>query len=99
MVLSRLWSIVSLGRRYLVASVFYVGLGLILGNVMPDVPSARASGGSCGPENPCGSGEICCVGTCVPDTYVCCEDGTSGPGATCICCSPGGGQPTSVFCE
>ena len=80
--LRRTWTAISLGERYVLASLVYIGLGLFLGNVMPAVPVMAYDS-----ENPCLTG------------YVCCEDGSSGPAASCLCCSPGEGFPTTVFCE
>ena len=100
--LLRLWNIGSLGKRYLLASLVYVGLGLIVVSALPDLPEARASGTECDGETPCSSGEECCDGYCIPDDYVCCEDGTNGPQDTCACCaecSPTSCSQTTVQCE
>ncbi len=101
--LLRLWSIGSLGRRYVLASLVYMGLGVMVAGALP-APETHASGTECDGETPCSSGEQCCDGNCIPDTYVCCYDGTSGPGDTCACCTTceseeGCTDPPTVQCE
>ena len=79
------WKMLSLGGRYFPAIVMYTGLGLVLWGTLPNPPSALAA---CdGPEEGCSEGEICCDGTCVPNWYVCCEDGSSGDSGFCACCT------------
>jgi hypothetical protein len=50
----RMWKVVSFGRRYLLASFIYVGLGLILGNTIPASPVVANI------QNPCPAGMVCC---------------------------------------
>lgn len=77
------WKAASLGDRYLASALTYIGLGTMLWGLVPGPASVVAS---CSSEA-CGAGEKCCGGTCVPEDYVCCEDGSSGPGDRCFCCS------------
>ncbi len=76
----KLWDGVSLGRRYMLASCVYMALALLLLCTMPGfVGSVWASGG-------CEEGEMECGGNCIPEDWLCCDDGTSGDPATCACC-------------
>ena len=98
--LRRLWSIVSLGQRYMLASLVYVGLALIVASALPDPPQAQASGTECDDEEPCGEDEQCCDGECIPDDDLCCEDGTSGPAdENCACCGLEEEDPSSYVCS
>jgi len=82
--IDRIWTFVSLGERPLAAGVMYLGLGLMLAALLPGPAAAVAA---CDPYVTCNPGYVCCGGGCVPEDYVCCDDGSSGPGSTCICCT------------
>jgi len=95
----KMWSTVSFGNRYVLASLVYIGLGLIVVNAMPGVSVMLASGTECDDETPCSSGEACCDGACIPEDDLCCEDGTSGPAEDCACCDGGGPAPATYSCD
>lgn len=82
--LQQLWTLSSMGERYLLSSAVYLGLGLILTGSLPD-RSAIAQTGCDGVT--CPDGQQCCGGQCIASDYVCCQDGTSGPSDSCICCT------------
>ena len=85
--LQKTCDVASLGKRYILSAMIYAGFALVLASILPDTPEAMAqSGGDCVPGE-CPAGEQCCDGVCIPDTDVCCEDGTSGPSETCFCCT------------
>src|SRR5258708_4992712 len=87
-----MWSVASLGRRYLASSLLYFGLGMTLIWTMPVPEQAQAA---CTGEPVCGGTGYCCGGTtCVPSDYVCCGDGTNGQAPQYQCC---GGSPTTVY--
>lgn len=84
-----MWTKASFGERYLTAALIYVGLALLLVAVAPGASMALAQTGGC---INCAEGTYCCGGSCIPNDYVCCEDGTSGPSQTpggqmCGCCT------------
>jgi hypothetical protein len=58
----------SFGERFVAASFFYIGIGLILLAFLPVENGIKAqSGSTCDAgENPCPSGYVCCEGQCVP---------------------------------
>lgn len=87
----------SFGKRYFLASIVYLGLALILAGMEPRLSIALAAG-SCDGESPCQSGEQCCNGTCIPDTDICCGDGTHGDSASCGCCYNCDGCATTLKC-
>lgn len=92
----------SFGERYVAAGFVYAGLGLVMLALSNGPSRALANTGCDGEYNFCPPGEICCHGHCIPDTHVCCDDGTSGPAETCTCCT--GCQeecsdPSTVVCE
>lgn len=80
----RTWNIASLGRRYLLSSLMYLGLAIMMISLIQ--PESVALG-ECDAKNGCESGMKCCEGVCIPEDYLCCEDGTSGPSDNCVCCS------------
>lgn len=92
----------SFGGMYVPAAMFYVGLGLIVLGFSPQ-PTVAYATGDCTAENPsCPPGYFCCSGTCVPDNYVCCDDGTSGPSDMCVCCTgctENCNDPSTLVCE
>ncbi len=90
--LSFFWKLVSFNNRFLVASLIYLGGGLVLIGMSPNSPNLYAAGNGC-PEAACPSGTFCCGGTCVPNAYVCCGDGSSGPSSTGTCCVDCQGDP------
>lgn len=79
-----IWKVVSFGERGVAALSVYLGLGLMLAAL--DLVSTPVVAG-CDPYTICPPGYYCCHGNCVPENYVCCEDGSSGPGETCACCT------------
>lgn len=82
----RLIAGVSLGGRYWISSLLYGGMTLVTLGLWPEVPQLQASG--CGGSMPsCPEGYYCCHGTCISEDYVCCDDGTTGPGDSCVCCT------------
>jgi hypothetical protein len=97
-VLQTIWNVLSLGRRYVAGALVYAGLALILASAVPDPSPAVAEGTECGPYTPCPEGSQCCHGTCIPNDYVCCDDGTNGPSASCGCWSPAPEEPTTLCC-
>ena len=46
----------------------------------------------------CPDGFYSCQGICVPNTYICCTDGTFGDSSACCCCSNSEDDVDSVFC-
>ncbi len=97
--LRRMWIVGSLGRRYILASVTYVGLAIFVISVTPSVPEVHASGSECSEEDPCGAGEQCCDGYCIDENLLCCDDGTNGSSTTCLCCALEEGEKTTILCE
>ncbi|MDR2438119.1 MAG: hypothetical protein LBE12_01955 [Planctomycetaceae bacterium] len=100
--MKRLFSLISLENNYLLASLLYLGLGLIFCAIAPDSPKILAEGTGCGGEESCPAGQTCvdgvckvcdvvCNGECYPAGTSCCDDGnTCGSGQTCcdgICIS------------
>jgi hypothetical protein len=94
---STCWTVFSIGRRYSVSAMAYCGLGLAVLCLSPGPAQVHA----CDDENPCADGETCCNGNCIPESYVCCEDGSSGDGETCTCCAEcqSSCSPSTVVCE
>ncbi|MDR2440759.1 MAG: hypothetical protein LBE12_15465 [Planctomycetaceae bacterium] len=90
----------SFGERYLVASLVYLGLSLMLIASMPEMKMALASDGECthtvtvtdengthDEEVPgCPDGQTCCGGTCIGSGQGCCN-GTVYDTATQGCCN------------
>ncbi len=95
----RTWAVVSFGKRYLLASLIYIGLALGLVCSLPTsmMPVSTASGTECDAENPCTEGYYCCDGYCIPDDFLCCDDGTYGPDYMCCCCGDEGS--TTAACQ
>jgi hypothetical protein len=56
-------SLVSFKGNYLIAMFMYLGLGLLLLGIMPDLPPVNATSG-CGGEATCPTGQVCCGGVC-----------------------------------
>lgn len=97
----RIESWLTLGNRYVVATVVYFGLALILsGSTLLDHPQTLAASNSgCThtdyeyqegqwvpvTKDGCPDGQQCCGGGCVSSDLLCCEDGTSGNADTCMC--------------
>jgi hypothetical protein len=78
----------SFGRRYGTGAVVYVGLALLLLSSLPGGDSqVRANDGCDAEGGTCPTGYYCCHGACIPMDYICCDDGTNGPAATCSCCT------------
>lgn len=91
----------SFGGRFWLAGLFYLGLALVVAGVQPETARVYATS-NCDGENPCGSGYFCCHGNCIPNGYVCCDDGSNGPSSTCICCTGCESQcsePSTLVCE
>ena len=78
------WKALSFGERGVAAASVYLGLGLLLAALDPVSTPLVAE---CDPYTSCPPGSYCCHGNCVPENYVCCEDGSSGPGDACVCCT------------
>lgn len=95
-----IWSVLSLGNRHFAAALMYSGLGLLLWGLHPGATAAQANCN--GAEEACPEGQVCCHGTCIPDSHVCCEDGSSGDGQYCLCCTgcedPECTDPSTVVC-
>jgi hypothetical protein len=93
------WNVVSFGERHFAATLAYLGLGLMLCALLSG-STPPLSG--CDAYTPCEPGFKCCHGECVPDDYVCCEDGSAGPGESCFCCSDCAESsctnPTTLLC-
>jgi len=90
----------SFGEQYLVASIIYLGLSLMLIASMPEMKMAFASGGGCSHEMPlyyegvlvgyetvsgCPDGQMCCGDSCINVGQGCCN-GTPYDTATSGCC-------------
>ena len=91
----------TLGNRYVAASVIYLGLALLLGgSAQLDLQQVRATDeegcsytvmvnqeGDMVPVtyDGCPEGEQCCGGECISGDDLCCEDGTLGDADTCVC--------------
>ncbi len=99
---TKLLDAMSLGRSYLAAAAIYTGLGLLVLSALPGEGYVKASDSCDGYSTTCAEGYYCCHGTCVPNDYVCCDDGTNGPGSTCACCTgctESCSSPSTVACE
>ena len=87
--LKKICEFISFGQNYFAASLVYLGLTLIICVTLPMSSHVRAQTNGC-PEASCSSGQKCCHGICIPDSYICCEDGSNGPSANsygeCGCC-------------
>lgn len=92
------WKILSLGERYFLVSIMYVGLGLLVSNALPATVVVAQSAG-CNGENGCPTGMQCCDGTCISSSSACCDDGTVATSPNCACCSPTEGAPTTAVCN
>jgi len=84
MMFSKFSQWMSLGGQFWLTSLLYIGIGSLLLAVAPDPPSAMADGT---PYGECEDDETECGGECIPDTNVCCDDGTYGDSETCVCCT------------
>jgi len=100
---TKLLGVMSLGRSYLAAAAVYTGLGLLVLSTLPGetsyVKASDSYGGECGS---CPTDYYCCHGLCIPYGYVCCDDGTNGPGSTCACCTgctESCSSPSTVQCN
>jgi len=92
----------TLGNQYVIASLVYLGLALILGGTnFFDFPKVMATSETdCTftvqeyhegywmdvTYDGCPEGQQCCGGTCISEVDICCEDGTYGDADTCSCC-------------
>jgi hypothetical protein len=83
--LNSTWKFATLGGRHAAAATMYLGLGLMLWGLLPGPAPLLA--GCDGPEEGCSPGYMCCHGSCVPEDYICCEDGSAGPAGECLCCT------------
>jgi hypothetical protein len=92
----------SFGEQYLVASLVYLGLSLILIASMPEMKVAVASEGGCTHQVPvydegvivgyttvsgCPDGQSCCGGTCIGEGQGCCNGTSSYNTSTQGCCN------------
>ncbi len=101
MILLSLWNVVSFGKRYLMASLLYVGLGLIVGSTIPYAASGDDEPMPPCEETSCPDGQWCCNNTCISIDWDCCDS----PGdpymieSPCdgqCCYAKGGDTPTCV---
>lgn len=84
--LLKLYNVITLGQHYYLATIFYLGIGLILYGITPSQTSyLYAEDSGCGGEVACEAGESCCDGSCC--SGVCCS-GECYPAGT-ICCDEG----------
>jgi len=74
---------ISFGGQFWLLALLYAGIGCLFLAFAPAPPAAYAQGSAGG----CGPGQKECNGSCIDEDYVCCEDGTSGPGDSCACCT------------
>ena len=86
----KICELTSFGQNYLAASFIYLGLTIIVYDNLPVYPPQVIAQTTGCPEVSCPSGQKCCLGQCIPDFYLCCEDGSNGPPADsdgeCFCC-------------
>ncbi|MDR2439356.1 MAG: hypothetical protein LBE12_08315 [Planctomycetaceae bacterium] len=88
--MKRIFYFVSLSENYLLSSLLYFGIGLILFAISPEFPKMTilAEETGCGGEEPCPEGQTCvdgvckvcdvvCNGECYPAGTVCCDDGNN----------------------
>ncbi|MDR2644258.1 MAG: hypothetical protein LBC74_15870, partial [Planctomycetaceae bacterium] len=67
--LSRFFDVISFGHRYSIAIFTYLGLGMILTAITPDLPFSFATDGiGCGGEVACPPGQLCFDGECCSAT-------------------------------
>ena len=103
-----IWRMASFGGQYLPSGLIYLGMAFMVWGTVPDVNLRAQAGGSCD-ENACPAGYYCCVGVCIPESSICCGDGTNGDATNCSCCtgcsiartifdSPGNSIPTCIEC-
>ena len=77
----------SFGEQYLVATIVYLGLSLMLIGSMPEMEVALANSGGCTHQVPvyvegvlvgydtvpgCPDGQMCCGGSCIGSGWACC---------------------------
>jgi len=93
---------ISPGRNYLAAAAIYAGLGVMMLNALPDGSTFVHANDSCGGSNSCAEGTYCCHGVCIPQNFICCDDGTSGSAEQCVCCTgctETCSTPSTIACE
>lgn len=78
--------------RYVVSGLAYCVLGIASLVLLADT-SAPVSASVM-----CPYGTFDCRGSCIPDSSICCADGTSGNSSECCCCSNSESEPDSIFC-
>jgi hypothetical protein len=72
-----IFDLISFRGNYFTAIFLYLGLGLFLLGITPDLPSVHATDG-CGGEAVCPAGYICCNGECcLGTTCPCCNENAS----------------------
>ncbi|QDU37415.1 hypothetical protein Mal4_17270 [Maioricimonas rarisocia] len=83
--------------RYYTAALFYIGLSLVLMGTV----TAPGTGLASPSESGCGPGETECQGNCIPEDYLCCDDGSYGPAENCGCCTEceSCGGSSTYMCE
>jgi len=82
----------SWGGRYVISGLTYCMVGIaalfFVADTSPPVAASVV----------CPYGTFDCQGTCIPDSSICCADGTSGDSSTCCCCSNSEDDLDSIFC-
>lgn len=106
--MNKVIDVLSLGCRYYAASLLYFGLALLLAGALPYPTQAHAQTSGC-PEQACPIGQKCCQGHCIPNSDVCCDDGSHGPSSSggkncgCVACCTDAQctsyEPTTYKCE
>jgi hypothetical protein len=97
----------SLGGQYTAAALVYFGITLLLaGSTFLDPTPTLAQTNSCyyfvltegipAQVPGCPAGQQCCMYSCIPDSHICCENGTHGPADRCECLCCAGCNPNSL---
>ncbi len=95
----RVFSTVSFGERYMMASLIYIGIGLLFLSFSPPLPFAFGADEEAGctyteivegvesdPIEGCPEGKTCCGGTCIDaETSECCKGSAFPKGKSAVC--------------